>query len=295
MAHTDAVSHDHGVLSRAPSPALVVGAIASVQFGSAIGATLFQRVGPGGSVTLRLAFGTVVLAALWRPQIRGHSPGELALAATFGLLLAAMNLCFYEAINRIPLGVAVTIEFVGPLGVAVAGSRRKLDFAWVVLAAAGILALTNGAAHGLDALGVVLALAAGTMWAVYILLNPRLGRAFPGTSGLTLGMCVGSLAILPVGVAAGGSHLLEPRSLALGAAVGVLSSAIPYSFEIEAMRRIPPAVFGVLMSLEPAMAALAGLIVLGQGLGFRALLGIALVVAASVGASRRATKAPVAI
>ncbi len=298
MAHTQATasaSRDPGLLARTPSTGLVLGAIASVQFGSAIAATLFARIGPAGSVLLRLVWGTIVLLALWRPRVRGRSRRELTLAAVFGLVLAAMNLSFYEAIHRIPLGIAVTIEFTGPLAVAVAGSRRKLDFLWVALAAVGILALTQGGGHGIDGLGVVLALTAGFMWAMYILINARVGQAFPGGTGLALAMCVSSIAILPVGIAAGGSHLLEPRSLALGAAVGMLSSAIPYSFEIEALRRIPVSVFGVLMSLEPALAALAGFIVLGQGLGIRALLGMALVVAASVGASRRSTEAPVAV
>jgi inner membrane transporter RhtA len=283
------------LLARTPSPALVLGAITSVQFGSAIAATLFARVGPAGSVLLRILCGTVVVVALWRPRIRGRSRRELALGVVFGLVLAAMNLSFYEAISRIPLGIAVTIEFVGPLAVAVAGSRRKLDFLWVILAAAGIVALTNGGSHGIDGLGVVFALTAGALWGTYILINARVGRAYPGGTGLSLAMCVASIALLPAGIAAGGSHLLEPRSLALGAAVGVLSSAIPYSFEIEALRRIPTSVFGVLMSIEPAVAALAGWIVLGQGLGTRAVLGITLVVAASVGASRRATEAPVAV
>ncbi|MDQ6841317.1 MAG: EamA family transporter, partial [Actinomycetota bacterium] len=220
---------------------------------------------------------------------------ELGLAALFGLVLAAMNLSFYAAIHRIPLGIAVSIEFVGPLGVAVAGSRRKLDFLWVGLAAAGILALTNGNGHGIDALGVILALIAGALWATYILVNARVGQAFPGGTGLALAMCVAAVVVLPAGIAAGGSHLLDPRSLELGAAVGMLSSAIPYTFEMEALRRIAAPVFGVLMSIEPGMAALAGFIVLGQGLGIRALLGIALVVAASVGASLRAGKPPIAV
>ena len=143
-----------------------------------------------------------------------------------------MNLSFYEAIHRIPLGIAVSIEFIGPLGGAVAGSRRKLDFLWVVLAAVGILALTNGNGHGIDALGVVFALIAACLWATYILVNARVGQAYPGGTGLALAMCVASLAVLPAGIAAGGSHLLDPRSLELGAAVGMLSSAIPYSFEM---------------------------------------------------------------
>lgn len=295
MAHADAAVRGPGLIARTPSAGLVVGAIASVQFGSAIAATLFAQVGPAGSVLLRLVSATIVLMAVWRPRIRGRSRRELGLAALFGLVLAAMNLSFYAAIHRIPLGVAVSIEFVGPLGVAVAGSRRRLDFLWVGLAAAGILALTNGNGHGVDALGVILALTAAAMWATYILVNARVGQAFPGGTGLALAMCVAAVLVLPAGIAAGGSHLLDPRSLELGAAVGMLSSAIPYTFEMEALRRIAVPVFGVLMSIEPAMAALAGFIVLGQGLGIRALLGIALVVAASVGASLRAGKPPIAV
>lgn len=281
-----------GLVSRAPSGVLVVGAIASVQFGSAIAATLFAQVGSSGAVLLRLVSATIVLLALWRPRVRGRTARELSLAALFGLVLAGMNLCFYASLDRIPLGVAVTIEFVGPLAVAVIGSRRPLDLLWVALAVGGILALTHGTAHGLSGLGIALALLAGTFWGTYILINARVGRAFPGATGLALAMCVASVIALPLGVAAGGSHLLEPRSLALGAAVGMLGSAIPYSFEIEALRRIAPSVFGVLMSLEPAMAALAGFIVLGQSLSARSLLGVGLVVIASVGASRRARGAP---
>jgi inner membrane transporter RhtA len=283
------------LLARTPSGALVLTAIASVQFGSAVAATLFARVGPAGAVTLRLVSATVVLLALWRPRVRGRSWRELGLAAAFGLILAGMNLSFYEALRRIPLGIAVTIEFIGPLAVAVAGSRRPRDLVWVGLAAAGILDLTQVGGHGLDALGIVLAAIAGGCWGAYILVNARVGRAFERGTGLALAMLIGSVAVLPAGIAAGGTNLLAPHTLALGCAVGMLSSAIPYSFELEALRRMAPSVFGVLMSLEPAMAALAGAIVLGQGLGLRALLGIALVVVASVGASRRARQAPVAV
>jgi inner membrane transporter RhtA len=289
------VSHRSGLLARAPSGGLVVGAIASVQFGSAIAATLFAQIGPAGAVWLRLLFGTMVLVALWRPRFRGRTRYELILATTFGLVLASMNLSFYEALHRIPLGIAVTIEFVGPLGVAVAGSRRALDLVWVALAAAGIIALTRGGTSHLNALGVFFALLAGCLWASYILVNARVGRAFEGGSGLALAMCVSSVVMMPFGIAQGGVHLLEPRSLALGAAVAVLSSAIPYSFEVEALRRIRPSVFGVLMSIEPAMAALAGFIVLGQSLSARTLLGMALVVIASVGAARRTREAPIAV
>jgi inner membrane transporter RhtA len=214
------------------------------------------------------------------------------LAITFGVVLAAMNTAFYSAIDRIPLGVGVTIEFVGPLAVAVGGSRRWRDLTWAALAAAGILALMQGGTHGLNALGVLLALLAGAMWAAYILVNARLGRAFDTGDGLAIAMCVGALAALPIGVAEGGVHLVSPRSLGLGVAVGLLSSAIPYSLEMEALRRITTTLFGVLMSLEPAMAALAGFVIIGQQLSGRAALGIALVVIASVGASGSARRAP---
>jgi inner membrane transporter RhtA len=284
-----------GLLARAPSGALVVGAIASVQFGSAVATTLFAQIGPAGAVLLRLFFGTVVVVALWRPRLSGRTTRELAVAVAFGLVLAGMNLSFYEAIHRIPLGIAVTIEFIGPLGVAIGGSRRRIDLLWVALAAAGIAALTRGQTHGLDALGAGLALLAGCLWGAYILLNARVGRAFERGTGLALALCVALVVTAPVGLIAGGSHLFEARSLALGAAVGMLSSAIPYSFEIEALRRIVPSVFGVLMSLEPAMAAIAGFIVLGQGLSAKAIAGIALVVSASIGASRSGREAPVAV
>ncbi len=289
----DRVLPEVGLLGRAPSSALVLCAIGSVQFGSAIAATLFSRIGPAGAVTLRLVAATVVLLALWRPRVRNRAPRELWLAVGFGLVLAAMNLSFYEALHRIPLGIAVTIEFAGPLTVAVAGSRRRSDFLWVALAAGGILALMRPGGHSPDVLGVLLALFAGGCWGAYILLNARVGRVFERATGLSLAMVVAAVAVLPFGVASGGSHLLEPRSLALGGAVGMLSSAIPYSFENEALRRIAPSVFGVLMSLEPAMATAAGFIVLHQHISLRALIGIAMVVVASVGAMRRSAAATV--
>lgn len=282
----------------------MIGAIASVQFGGALAVGLFSAVGPGGAVLLRLATASIVLVAIaraggrrgGRPHGEARSPWRepraLVLPVAFGLVLAGMNLSFYASIHRIPLGIAVSLEFVGPLTVAVVGSRRRVDLIWVGLAVAGILALTDGSGHGVSGLGVVFALIAGALWGAYILLSARLGRAFERGTGLTVAMCVAALAALPVGIASGGTRLLEPRSLGIGAAVGILSSAIPYSFELEALRRIAAPVFGVLMSLEPAVAALMGLVVLGQGLSVRALAGIALVMTASVGASRRAHQAP---
>ena len=281
-------------LARAPSGVLVVGAIGSIQFGSALATKLFGAVGPAGAVLLRLAFAAVVLVAIWRPRVRSRSRRELILVGAFGLILAAMNLTFYEALRRIPLGIAVTIEFVGPLGVAIGGSRRRIDFVWAGMAAAGILALARGGTHGLNTAGVLFALLAGCLWASYILVNARVGRVYARGSGLAIALCLGSLALLPLGLVQGGSHLFRPRSLGLGAAVALLSSAIPYSCEVEALRRIATHVFGVLMSLEPAMAAIAGFLILSQGLSLRAAIGIGLVVVASIGASRGAPEPPVA-
>jgi inner membrane transporter RhtA len=286
---------DQGLLARTPPVALVIGGIASVQFGSAIAATLFKTIGPGGAVLLRLVSASVVLMLVWRPSVRGRTRREYLLAIAFGVVLAGMNLSFYTALHRIPLGIAVTFEFIGPLAVAVSGSRRAIDGLWVLLAAAGIVAMSRGSTHGLDVLGVFFALLAGAFWAGYILLNARIGRAFEGGAGLALAMCVASIVALPAGLIQGGVKLLRPHSLLVGSAVGMLSSAIPYSLELEALRRMATAVFGVLMSLEPAMAALAGWLILGQSLSARTLVGIGLVVAASIGASRESRKAPVAV
>ena len=270
-----------------PPAVLVLLAAGSVQFGAGLAATLFDDLGPGGTVFLRLLFAAVVLGLVWRPRVRGLGRRELWLAVAFGLTLAGMNACFYASIDRIPLGIAVTIEFVGPLGVAVAGSRKPLDLLWAGLAAAGIVLLSGlgGDGGGLDGLGVAIALVAGGFWAAYIVLSERTGEAFPGGSGLALAMGVAAVALVPVGVADAGEALLEPELLALGAAVAMLSSAIPYSLELEALRRMPKRVFGVLMSLEPALAAVAGFVVLGQGLDARQSVAIGLVVAASIGVS----------
>jgi inner membrane transporter RhtA len=275
-----------------PPVALVLAAISSVQFGAALAKTLFDEIGAGGTVFLRVVFAAVILAAVWRPHVADARRGELWLAAAFGLVLGGMNLAFYSALDRIPLGVATTFEFVGPLGVAVAASRRPLDLLWVALAAAGILLLSDFGDDGLDGLGVGLALLAGGFWAAYILLSARVGRAFPGGSGLALAMIVASVLLLPVGVADAGGDLLLPGVLATAAGVAILSSAIPYSLELEALRRMPAGVFGVLMSLEPAVAALAGFVVLGEDLAARELVAILLVVAASAGAASQAGVAP---
>jgi inner membrane transporter RhtA len=271
-------------LRAVPAPLYVIAGIASTQVGSAIAKTLFDDLGPTGTVLLRTVFAALVLVLLWRPRVHGHPRSDLVLAAAFGLVLAAMNLSFYEALDRIPLGIAVTIEFVGPLAVAIGGSRRLLDLVWVTLAASGILLLARGGGD-VNAGGVAFALLAGVCWASYILLSARTGRVFPGGSGLALAMTIGSVVLLPVGIAGAGSSLLDPALLATAAGVAMLASAIPYSLEIAALRRLPTAVFGILLSIEPAMAALAGFVILGEGLRPRDAVAIALVAAASAGAS----------
>jgi inner membrane transporter RhtA len=265
---------------------LVLGGIGSVQFGAAFAKTLFDDVGPGGAVLLRVAFAAVILCALWRPALRGRSTADWRLMLAYGFVLVAMNFTYYESLDRIPLGIAVTFEFVGPLGVAIAGSRHALDLVWVALAAAGILLLSNFGTADLDTLGVALALIAGCFWAAYILLAARVGQAIPGGQGLALAMAAGTLMLSPIGVGQGGADLLSPSVLGIGAAVAVLSSVIPYTLELEALRRMPSNVFGVLMSLEPGAASLAGFFVLGQDLVAREIVAIGLVVAASAGAAR---------
>ena len=278
---------------RVPAPALVLAGVTSVQIGAAIAKSLFDQLTPTGLVTLRLLFGAILLGLLFRPRVRDRPASELWLALAFGLTLVTMNFCFYQALDRIPLGIAVTLEFVGPLGVALLGSRRAVDLLWVLLAAAGILLLAPGIGKsGLDVAGVTFALAAGVLWAAYITLSVHVGRAYSGPTGLALAMGVGALVALPLGIASAGSQLLQPELLAAGLAVAVLSAALPWSLELEALRRIPAHVFGVLMSLEPAIGALVGFLLLGERIGARAVLAIALVVIASAGAARGAQAAP---
>jgi inner membrane transporter RhtA len=289
------------VQDRAPAQALtrrgggvplVIVAISSLQFGAALAGTIFDELGPAGTALLRAAFAAVILLAVWRPAVHGVPAVNLRLIALFGVVLGGMNLCIYESFARIPLGIAVTIEFAGPLTVAVALSRRRLDLVWAALAAAGILLLADPGGGEVDALGVILALVAAACWAAYIIIGAAASKVFTGGRGLALAMAVATLVPLVPGVATAGSDLLHPRFLAIGCAVALLSSVLPYSLETEALRRIPPRVFGVLMSLEPAVAALAGLVVLGQRLGGRDVVAIVLVVAASVGVTRTTAPPP---
>jgi inner membrane transporter RhtA len=271
---------------------LVLVAITSLQFGAALAGTIFDETGPAGTALLRALFAALILVAIWRPSPRAHSVGDLRLVGVFGLVLGAMNLCIYESFSRIPLGIAVTIEFAGPLGIAVALSRRRLDLAWAALAAVGIVLLADPGSGDVDVLGVVFALVAAGCWAIYILVAQAAGQVFTGGRGVALAMSVAVLVPLAPGIAGAGSELLQPQWLAIGCAVALLSSVLPYSLETEALRRLPANVFGVLMSLEPGVAALAGFAVLGQDLRARDVVAIALVVCASIGVTRGGLTVP---
>lgn len=266
---------------------LVLGGIGSVQFGAAIAKGLFDDVDPTTLVWLRLATSAVVFAVVARPALRGKTRDDWLVALAFGVSLGAMNWAIYQSFARIPLGLAVTIEFVGPLTLAVVGSRRPRDLIWVLLAGAGV-ALLGIAPGDLTLAGVLFALVAGAAWAAYIVLSARTGRRWPGLDGLAVASIVATLLLTPAAISSGGSDLLDLRVLALGAAVGLLSSVIPYSLELTALRSLTPRVFSILMSLEPAAAALAGVLILRELLTPLQLLAMACVVAASIGATRSA-------
>jgi len=275
-------------LGAVPPTAQVLAGIVSVQIGAAMAKQLFSTVGSTGTVALRLFFAAVVLLVVWRPSLR-LSRRAWAAVVSYGLVLGAMNLCFYLALARLPLGVTVTITFLGPLAVAIGGSRRWLDGLWALLAAGGVVLLAEGGGGDVQLVGILLALATAVCWASYILLSVALGRHTTDGGGLALGMALATVVVAPIGIADAGTALLEPSVLVVGFAVALLSSVIPYSLELEALRRMPPKVFGVLMSLEPAVAALVGLLVLGEILGATQWLAVLMVVAASVGATRTAS------
>ena len=265
-----------------PPPVLVLGAIASVQTGSAVARTLFDDLGAQGTTLLRLGIAALLMLVALRPRVQSWSRDAWTATLLLGGAMASMNLLFYLSLRTVPLGVAVTVEFVGPLLLALAQTRRLADLLWALLAAGGV-ALLGSDPRGAPLAGLALALAAGLCWAAYILASARVGRVLPGTDGLAVALAVGAVAVLPFG-AAGAAAVLDRPSLLLGAAaVALLSSVLSYGLELSALRRMPTRVFGVLMSLEPGAAAVAGLVVLGQSLGARQVAALALVSAASVG------------
>jgi inner membrane transporter RhtA len=279
-----------------PAVLMVLGSCISLQVGAAGAAQLFPTMGSAGVTFLRLLVAAVVLVVATRPHLHRWSRRQWTAVLAFGLCLAGMNGSFYASIARIPLGSAVTIEFLGPLVLAAVLSRRLRDLTWVGLAAAGValLGLGDGGA-GLDRVGVAWALLAAVFWAGYILTSARVGAAVPGQGGLAVAMAVGALALLPVGATGAATAVDRPDLLLLAALTGLLASVVPYTLELSALRRLSPAVFGVLLSLEPAVAALAGWALLAQPLGPREAVAVGIVVLASIGSTlsaRRAARAP---
>jgi len=269
--------------------ALVLIGIASVQLGAGFAKLLFTDLEPDGVVWLRLVTSAAVLLVWVRPRLRGRSRADWLVVVRYGVCLGTMNWAIYQSFSRIPIGVAVTIEFVGPLTLAAVGFRRPRDLGWVALAAIGVLLLGFERGH-LDPVGIGYALLAGAAWAGYIVSSAATGRRWEGLDGLAMASLVAVVLLTPLLLRVDASGLVDTRVLLIGAAVGVLSSVVPYSAEITALRSLPAATFGVLMSLEPAAAALAGLVVVGESLAAVQWLAIACVVVASVGATR-ATRA----
>jgi inner membrane transporter RhtA len=272
---------------RASGVALAVASMTTIQLGAALSEPLFDRIGPAGLTALRLVLAALILWLFARPRVRGRTRADLGAAVALGACSGVLTLAFFEAIARIPLGVAVTIEFLGPLGVALAGSRHARDVAWVVLAGAGVALLTlgDGAGVPLDSTGVALAAFAAVCWAGYILLTKRVGARWAGFEGLSVSLIVAALVTLPPGVASAGSELLEPAVLIAGAGLALLIPLLPFAFELVALRRLPTALFGVIMSLEPAIAALLGFLILDQGLAVAGAVAIGQVTIASAGAT----------
>jgi inner membrane transporter RhtA len=267
--------------------ALAVGAMGLIQLGIALSEPLFAQVGPTGVVALRLAVAAAVLWPLTRPTVRGRDRADLRAAIWLGVCSGAQTLAFFAAIDRIPLGVAVTIEFLGPLGVAVAGSRRRLDALWILLVAAGValLMLGHDAGAGLDPVGIALAGAAAAGWAGYVVLTKRVGTRWAGLEGLAVSLAVAAALALGPGIATAGTALIDPKVLAAGAGLALLAPLAPYVLEMQALRRLPSARFGIVMSLEPAIGAALGFALLGQHLSVTAIVAIALILSASIGAT----------
>ncbi|MET8503290.1 EamA family transporter [Streptomyces sp. NPDC004787] len=269
--------------------ALVVAGGLSVQFGSAVAVLLMPRAGALGVVTLRLILAAAVLLIACRPKVRGYGRADWGTVLAFGAAMSGMNILFYLSVARIPLGAAVTLEVLGPLALSVLASRRLVNLLWAGLALGGVFLLSglgSGGLGRLDPLGAAFAVAAGAMWATYIVFSARTGRRFPQADGLALAMAVGAVISLPFGIVSAGDRLLVPSTIGLGLAVALMSSVLPYTLELLALRRLPAPTFAILMSLEPAIAATAGFLVLHQSLGLADALAIALVIAASMGAVR---------
>ncbi|MGI8507263.1 MAG: EamA family transporter [Solirubrobacteraceae bacterium] len=271
--------------NRSAAVLAAIGSMSSVQLGAALSQPLFHRLGPAGVVVLRLLLAAVVLSVIVRPRLRTRRTRELMVPVALGVASGILTLAFYEAIARIPLGIAVAIEFTGPLGVALISSRRWGDVVWVALAAGGICLLTLGhpVPGSLNATGVLFAFLAAAGWGTYILLTKRVGQSWPGFGGLAVSMAVAVLVTVPFSLAHLAHRYGDAGTDLAGLALGVLVPLLPYVLEFWSLRRLPTRVFGVLMSLEPGIGALLGLVILGQSLAATGVLAIVLIVGASLG------------
>ena len=267
-----------------PLPAVLL-AIISVQSGAAIAKGLFPAIGAAGTASLRIGISALLLLAVYRPNVKKITVDQWKLVIPYGLSLGAMNLIFYLSIERIPIGLAVTLEFIGPLLVAVFGSKRIIDFFWVLLAAAGIVLIAPWSNNGLDLLGVLFALLAGTLWAAYIVLGGKISKIMKGGDAVTIGMLFASILIVPFGILGNGLSNLTPQLLGLGIALALLSSAIPFTLEMKALGQLPARTFSILMSLEPAAASICAFIFLQEYLTFNEILAVVFVVIASAGST----------
>jgi inner membrane transporter RhtA len=276
-------------LHLAPVPAILL-SIVSVQGGAAIAKGLFPVMGSTGTAMIRMGLAAIILSTVYRPKLRQFSSGQWKAVIAYGITLGGMNMIFYLAIERIPLGLAVSLEFVGPLLLAVAGSRKASDFLWVLLAALGIALIAPWSGNGLNLNGIFLALLAGALWAAYIVLGGKVSQLLSGGEAVAVGMIFGSFTILPFAIASSAFENFIPTTIFAGAALAVLSSALPFTLEMSALKELPARTFSILMSLEPAVAALSGLIFLHEYLGFYEWLAVALVIIASAGAALTSKK-----
>ena len=278
-------------LTRFPPVTAVLLSIVSVQGGAAIAKGLFSLLGASGTASVRICFSALILIVALRPSLKQLNAAQWKAIIPYGIVLGAMNLLFYCALARIPMGVAVSLEFIGPLVLALAGSRRALDLLWIILAGVGIAFIAPWSENGIDLLGVVFALLAGGCWAIYILLSKHAGAKLPGQLAVTVGMLFAALTVLPFGVIEGNLHLMTPYILMLGVTLAIFSSVLPFSLEMQALRTMPPRVFSILMSLEPAVAALIGFWLLGEHLLLSQWLAVACIVIASSGAAFKGREA----
>ncbi len=272
-----------------PVPAVLL-AILSVQCGAAIAKTLFPAIGAAGTASIRIGVSALILLLAYRPNLKQIKPNQWKIVVPYGLCLGAMNLTFYLAIERIPIGLAVTLEFIGPLLLAIIGSKRLIDYCWVLLAAAGIVLIAPWSNDSIDTVGVLFALLAAALWATYIILGGKVSKIMHGGQAVATGMLFASLLILPFGFYENGLLNLTPKLFGYGVALALLSSAIPFTLEMKALGQLPPRTFSILMSLEPAAAAICAFLFLQEKLNFYEILAVVCVVSASVGATLTAKR-----